>query len=75
MPILIAKCDICGKEIKNEEIYIDERELCCEKCFIKKEIYNLEQERNELHKWLKQTYLKKVKEIGIQIKILKEKIR
>jgi ribosomal protein L37AE/L43A len=72
MGILQAQCDRCGKidetvEYDNDGIYR------CEKCHIENELVYLENRLRSQTKWIRDVWIKQLKEMRQSIKELKEK--
>lgn len=74
MPIIYADCDICGKVLNTDQIFIDNAgTIYCEKCTCKAELEDAREEFHDLKVWLKNTHLKKLVDLKKTISALSEK--
>jgi len=65
-----CQCDRCKKIYENGQVDYNGY-YYCERCEIKIKIESLENEKNELIEWLKETHLKELKDMKLKIKNLK----
>jgi hypothetical protein len=75
MTMLKGKCDLCNLVFDSEELYNHYDGIhYCERCDLKVIIRELEEDIRELRIWLKDTHIKKLRDMRKRLAAYKEKL-
>ena len=74
MVALSYRCDGCGKTLTKEEVFYDDPNDYCEKCYVESELEWAIIRYKEKRKWLHDTHIADLKERRTKIKELQERL-